>query len=234
MKKTKINLIIDALMFLCMSAIAGIGFLIKYTLIPGQERWIVYGDNVELYLFGMNRHEWGSIHLIIGYVLLALLILHIVLHWKLIVCVYDKIFKRKQIRNLISIVFITVSMLFIVVPFFVKPTISKIEKGAGRHTTNYNKPIKIEDNITQIKEKSDNTKHTNTHEQSNQLIKIKGYMSLDEISKKYQVPTNVIKTKLNIPTSISDNQKLSWIRKKYNIQMRDVEELIKEYREKDE
>lgn len=124
-------------MFLCMSAIAGIGFLIKYTLINGQERWMVYNDHVELYFWGMDRHEWGSVHLIIAYVLLGLLVLHIILHWKIVVCVYDKMVQRKLARKLISVVFIAIALLFNVVPFFVKPTVCKIEQGAGKHTTNY-------------------------------------------------------------------------------------------------
>jgi len=35
-KKSTLNFIIDALMFLCMSVLAGIGLLIKYTLVSGQ------------------------------------------------------------------------------------------------------------------------------------------------------------------------------------------------------
>ena len=68
MKKSTINFIIDVLMFICMAAVAGIGFLIKYTLISGRESWIVYGDKVDLYFLGIYRHEWGTIHLIIGFV----------------------------------------------------------------------------------------------------------------------------------------------------------------------
>jgi hypothetical protein len=43
MDKGKINFLVDALMFLCMAALAGIGFLMKYVLIPGKEAWAVYG-----------------------------------------------------------------------------------------------------------------------------------------------------------------------------------------------
>jgi hypothetical protein len=43
MKRAKLNLIIDALLLLCLAAIAGIGFLIKYVLVPGHLRWEIYG-----------------------------------------------------------------------------------------------------------------------------------------------------------------------------------------------
>ena len=36
--KGRLNLIVDALMFLLMAAVAGLGFLMKYVLVPGKER----------------------------------------------------------------------------------------------------------------------------------------------------------------------------------------------------
>ena len=47
MNKAKLNFAIDALMFLCMTAIAGLGFLMKYVLLPGRESTIKYGRRVE-------------------------------------------------------------------------------------------------------------------------------------------------------------------------------------------
>lgn len=88
MDKSKVNLIIDALLFLCVMAITGIGLLMKYVLLPGKETAAVYGRKVDLFLFGMDRHAWGRIHLIIAFVLLGLLTLHVVLHWNMIVSIY--------------------------------------------------------------------------------------------------------------------------------------------------
>ena len=48
-KKSRLNLIIDIIMFLGMFALAGIGFLIKYLLIPGFKRVDIYGKDVELF-----------------------------------------------------------------------------------------------------------------------------------------------------------------------------------------
>lgn len=42
MKRAKLNLIIDGLLLFCMAALAGIGLLMKYVLIPGFQRWEVY------------------------------------------------------------------------------------------------------------------------------------------------------------------------------------------------
>ena len=83
--KGKLNFIIDALMFICMMAIAGLALLMKFILIPGKDRLAKYGRGVDLSLLGMDRHEWGTIHLAIGLALLGLLTLHIILHWKAII-----------------------------------------------------------------------------------------------------------------------------------------------------
>lgn len=227
MKKTTLNFIINALMFVFMSIIAGIGFLIKYTLISGQERWTLYGENVALSFMGMDRHEWGDIHLIFGYILLVLLIIHIILHWNAITCICNRIFQKKQINTLVKILFITICTMFIVVPFIVKPEISKIGHGEGRHVANYNNRNEIEN--TNKKEELENINNTGIQEHPNPLIEIRGYMTLAEISEKYNIPTEFIKVKLNVPKSVPDKQKLSWLRNKYNVKMNDVEKIIIDY-----
>ncbi|MGB5419276.1 DUF4405 domain-containing protein [Algibacter sp.] len=134
-RKPILNFAINTIMTLCMSAIIGTGFLIKYTLIPGQERWDVYGQKVELYLLGLDRHQWGMIHLILGFVLLGLLITHIVFHWKIIVNVYKKIVKEPITKKIVALVFIILCLLMILFPFFVQPEIQSMKKGNGRQVT---------------------------------------------------------------------------------------------------
>lgn len=135
MKKPILNFLINAAMAFCMSAIISTGLLIKYALISGQERWEVYGRNLEFYLFGMDRHQWGMIHLVLGFILLGLLILHIILHWKIITCVYKKIIKTPFTNKVIALLFIIICALLIIIPFFVKPEIETIKKGNGRQVT---------------------------------------------------------------------------------------------------
>ena len=135
MRKPFWNFILNATMTLCMSAIIGIGFLIKYTLLSGQDRKEVYGQNVELYFLDMDRHQWGMIHLILGFVLFGLLIVHVFLHWKIVVAVYQKIVKEKWTKRLLAIGFAIICALLILVPFFVKPEIETIKRGKGRQVT---------------------------------------------------------------------------------------------------
>lgn len=51
-EKSKLNFVIDAFMFLVLMAMAGLGFLMNYILLPGKDRWVKYGRNVDLTLWG--------------------------------------------------------------------------------------------------------------------------------------------------------------------------------------
>ncbi len=140
MNKPILNIIINAIMFICLMAVAGIGFLMKFVLIPGQERWVKYGGNVELSLFGLDRHEWGTIHLTLSFVLLALLMFHIILHWNIILCTCKKIIYKTKIRIIVVSSFIILCLFLTISPFFVRPVMSEINRGNGRQTAN-NKSI---------------------------------------------------------------------------------------------
>ncbi|MCF6156179.1 MAG: DUF4405 domain-containing protein [Candidatus Brocadia sp.] len=130
--KSKVNLVIDALMFLCVMAMAGIGLLMKFVLLPGKDTWAVYGRKVELFLFGMDRHQWGTLHLIIAFAFLGLLVLHILLHWKVILSFYGRLIGSKVARRIIATIIVVVSVFLVAFSLFVKPEVQEPER-KGRH-----------------------------------------------------------------------------------------------------
>ena len=132
MKRAKLNLIIDALLLLCLAAITGIGFLIKYVLVPGYRCWEIYGRNVSLFLWGLDRHQWGTIHFIIGLVFLALLVLHVILHWQMIVEIYRRLIPNRFARWVAVLIFICVTIILFSFPYLVKPEVIEQGRGKGR------------------------------------------------------------------------------------------------------
>lgn len=122
-EKSKLNFAIDSLMMIIMMALAGIGFLMKFVLIPGKERWLVYGANVELYWLGLDRHEWGTIHLWLGYSLLFLLALHIALHFKWILNTYQRTFANTALKKMAGVFFIVICLILILFAFFTTPVV---------------------------------------------------------------------------------------------------------------
>jgi len=221
-----------------MAAIAGIGFLMKVVLIPGQDRWIKYGKNVEIYVLNLDRHQWGTVHLVIALVLLGLLLLHIILHWKLIVGLFSKLITNKSTRKLITVVFVFISVFLFLFAFFVKPEIGKIIQGHGRLVTDENivsetEIADIHDNKTAVEEDNiiENTEESHErHNRSDRDIEIRGYMTIGEVSLANDVPSSYIKKKLNIPETVSDNQSLGVLRREYGFRMSDIEKIINEYK----
>lgn len=133
--KSKINFTIDSLMLIIMMAIAGIGFLIKFILIPGRERWLLYGTNVELFWLGFDRHEWGTIHLWLGYILLFLLLLHMVLHVKWIINTYTRTIANSVLKNICAFLFVILCFVFILFSFFTTPVVE--DSGYASHKGHY-------------------------------------------------------------------------------------------------
>jgi hypothetical protein len=204
-------------MFMSMAAIGGIGLLMKYVLIPGQDRWVKYGRNVDLQMFGQNRHEWGSIHLLLGYIFFGLLIVHIIIHWKAIICLLRCTIKWPLARIISVLIFIVICFCCIVMPFILKPEILEIEKGKGLHSIN----------------RTDNTLENTIYDEKydkNTDFELKGYMTLEEISNKYDIPSSYIKAHLHIPTSVPDIQKLGQLKKQYSFNMSDIKTIINDYK----
>ena len=132
MKKTNINLIIEALMLLCIAAIAGIGLLMKYVLVPGYLRWDIYGRNVSLFFQGLDRHQWGTIHFIVAMVMLGLLVLHVVLHWQMVVKIYRGFLPNRIARWIVALLLACVTIVLLALPYFVKPEVVDQGRGLGR------------------------------------------------------------------------------------------------------
>ncbi len=85
MKKIWINFWVDAAMFVSMTGLFITGLIMKYSLPPLEGRRQGTGLGPET-LLGWDRHDWGDFHFWLAVILVALLVFHIVLHWRWIVC----------------------------------------------------------------------------------------------------------------------------------------------------
>ncbi len=235
--KPKLNLSIDILMFMLMIPIAGIGFLIKYVLVPGFKRNDIYGSDVELYYWGIDRHQWGTIHLILSFVLLFLLLLHIVFHWKQIVGIFKKMVPTKALRVILSSLLVVFTFIFGITPFFLTP---EIEEGVSHHAHNnengkgyYSEERQYKNRteavieekqevvLTEDKQKNqENRQHLNQSE-----IEIYGNMTINEIAEKYNIPAQELAKNINVPIG-NNNERLGRLRKRYNFQLNDLRDYI--------
>jgi len=130
MSKAKLNLVIDGLLFLDVAAIAGIGLLTNYVLVPGFRQWEIYGRAVDLRFWGLDRHEWGAVHYVLGLVFLGLLVLHVILHWGMIVSISRKLIPHRLARRMVAAMLLVLAVLLMAFSAFVKPEVQ--ERGRGK------------------------------------------------------------------------------------------------------
>jgi hypothetical protein len=250
--KTKTNFIIDILMFLCLAAITGMGLMMKFILIPGQDRWAVYGKNVELYVLNLERHQWGTVHLIVSLCMLALLAVHIILHWKAVILQFKSWTTSKIIRRILTILFIVICFILVFFPSRIKPRIEDFEGGRGRfyqERRTVETPTPVEEAPTPEqattrdvvpeepeirKTETDPETPVDIEEQEEHehdaTIDVQGFMTLKEMENNYQVPVDHLKSKLEIPESVSENERLGRLRRTYGFTMSDVRDIIIEYK----
>lgn len=131
MIKAKLNLLIDALLALLLAAMAGLGFLMKWVLVPGFQRASIYGRHVELYWLGYDRHQWGSVHLYLGIAMLALMVLHVILHWSQVVGIYRRLIGSGGARVAVAILLAFLIVAMMVFPALVTPDVEE-GRGPGR------------------------------------------------------------------------------------------------------
>jgi hypothetical protein len=93
MSRTALNAAIDAVAYAGFVFLGTTGLMLRYQLPPGSGRMHGMGSGAGAAgreittVWGFTRHEWGSIHYWAALGLLAILAVHLILHWKWIICV---------------------------------------------------------------------------------------------------------------------------------------------------
>ncbi|MCK4825495.1 DUF4405 domain-containing protein [bacterium] len=236
MKKiSKINFIIDVLMFILVMAMGGIGFLMKFILVPGSTRMEIYGSNVDLFLWGWDRHQWGSVHLILGYILLGLLVLHIFFHWGQIKNMFRNLINNKPFRIIITLLFLSVSVVLFVFGFVVniEVVVSPKRGEGGRRIERARLQTEELPSLRTGEPGSETSGDRVLHEREDvhheRTMEVYGSMTFKEVENQYTVPADSLKKYLGIPLRINDNERIGRLRRKYNFHMSDVERLIEKY-----
>jgi hypothetical protein len=74
-RKNTLNFVVDLAALVVMLALVATGLLLYFILVPGSR------GGQGLALWGWSRHDWGDLHFWLSLSLLALIILHVILHW---------------------------------------------------------------------------------------------------------------------------------------------------------
>lgn len=233
--KAKINLVIDSVMLLTLVAIAGLGFLIKYVLIPGYKRNALYPGDVELYFMGLTRHEWGRIHLLLGFVFLLLLLIHILLHWDMIGCIFRQMISGKTMRRVIAVFLGVLCFLLLFVPLVMKPEVVSLPRKHIHSKTVTRFPEKkhadlpgseqAEKKEMLLQKGTHDRKPDSIHKHSHSEIEVYGYMTLSEAAIKHKVDVTELSIALNIPPDLSD-MRIGRLRRQYGFRNNEIRDAI--------
>ncbi len=112
MKRSLINLTVDIVAAASLLVMVVTGYILRFPLPPGTNRTYE--------LWGMSRHEWGTIHAWAGAWFVGVVLLHLILHWDWIFTMIRHCFtstratpnERRRIELIIVLFFIAAGVLF--------------------------------------------------------------------------------------------------------------------------
>ncbi len=121
-KKSSLIALIDIIAFISFIFVVSTGVLMRYVLPPKSGKFTE--------ILSMSRHEWGDIHFYITFIFLAILSIHLILHWRFIRNVFRGRVKNTNASRLILGLIGLFAVLALAVAPFVSP-IENSEKNSG-------------------------------------------------------------------------------------------------------
>jgi hypothetical protein len=192
MNQPEKNFFIDLIAFIGFVLLTSTGILMRYVLSPGSGRWKV--------IWGLDRHEWGSIHFWISIIFLSILTIHLILHWRWIMTfIKGRPREGSGLRAGLGIV-----GLVGITALAIAPVVSTVETTATK-----------EKGIS-LSEKYDD-------------IQILGSMTLNEVEQNTGVPIVYIIKELKLPPDIDRDERLGRLKKMFGFTIDDVRNIVKIY-----
>ena len=204
MRKSTFNLIVDATALIVMAGLTATGFLLAYKLPPGsgggEGRGFGAIHGSALAVWGLTRHQWGDLHLILAFVLAALMAAHLVSHWQWIrAMAKTEGGPSGGMRKGLILGAAAISLVLVLLPFLLTPrklgpagsgsSVSIPERNAGPLPTGDNAP----------------------GESGNELIY--GALTLDEVAQRTGLSVPRIAAVLGVKTPPQGDEKLGrWLR----------------------
>jgi hypothetical protein len=130
MKRPIQNLWIDIVSFILFVVLVATGLLMAFSLPPGSHGWAVWG---------LGRHAWGDVHFWVAIAMLATIALHLVMHWRWIVCtVKGRPLDSPQARRRVRLGLVSLAVLLILAAaLFISPKQSVAEGPERAGTTEH-------------------------------------------------------------------------------------------------
>lgn len=193
MNRASANFLVDLLAFAAFVFLTATGVLMRFVLPPGSGHFST--------LWGLDRHQWGTIHLWIAVAMLCALAVHLSLHWRWIVCLV----KGRPRQGSGIRVGLAIMGLVALVALAVSPFLAGVEQtGTSPHKLRAIEPSGTDE------------------------LEIRGSMTLLELEKLTGVPVREILQGLNLPPDVPADEQLGKLRRLYGFEIDDVRKIIRE------
>jgi hypothetical protein len=238
MHRPTLNFLIDAAAFVAFAFLTTTGVLTRYVLPPGSGRYAT--------LWGLNRHGWGDLHFWVAVVLLGVLALHLVLHWRWILCIV----RGQRSEGSGARVALGLIGLIGLLGLAAAPLLAPVERtGMPRQWSGLSPSAIQAPQFAQPRETTEAVPTPLTQETSQAprvppaplpdgvpesqapgTELIRGSMSLRQAAEATRVPLDYLVTHLELPHGVDPNERIGRIRKRYDISPDDVRRVVNEYR----
>jgi hypothetical protein len=204
---------VDAVAYVGIVALASTGLVLRFQLPPGSGGLLGIGSGsgegagsrpVSV-VWGLSRHEWGSVHYWIAVALLGVLAVHLVLHWKWIVCVL-KGKPRRDVsggRFALGIAGLVLATLLAAAPLLTPAATaprSEILQGSAD-----NQPPDGE--------------NARSSAASGETESIRGYMTLEEVARNSGVSVSEILERLDLPRDTAPSEQVGRLLRAHGLPM---------------
>lgn len=215
MSRTAVNAIVDAIAYAGLVALATTGLMLRWQMPPGSGglhgmgsgSGAGAGSRPVTVVWGLSRHEWGGIHYWIALVLMGVLAVHLILHWKWIVCVlrgkpHADVSGGRFALGVAGLVLVTLlAAAPLLTPAQTSPRSELLSSPSGDVQTELGGSEAV-------------------HDDDNEAIR--GFMTLEEVATQSGVPVSEILESLGLPPDTAPSEQVGRLLRAHELDMSDL------------
>jgi Domain of unknown function (DUF4405) len=218
MTRTTLNAIVDAVAYAGIVVLATTGLMLRYQMPPGSGGLHGMGSGAGAgsrpvtVVWGLSRHEWGTVHYWIALVLMGVLAVHLLLHWKWIVCIlrgkpHTDVSGGRFALGIAGLVLVTLlAAAPLLTPAQTSPRSEFFERPSGV--------------------KQGEIGNSETDDKSSDAESIRGFMTLDEVARQSGVPVSDILERLDLPRDTAPSEQVGRLLRAHGSEMSDLRRAV--------
>ena len=223
MRRSTLNFLVDTAALLGILVLVATGLMIRFVLPPGTGG---RHDGHGLQLWGMGRHDWGDVHFWTSIVVIALLLIHVVLHWSWVCTTLGGLCgvegaARSGKRNVYGVG--CLAILIFLFGGFIWYANSVVQE--------VNLPEEIPSNVRHsgltVPKHGEDEPHSAAHDL------VRGSMTLMQVEIATGVSVATLKRELRLPEDVSADDHLGQLGRRYGFDMEKVREVVAKHMRQD-